>query len=176
MPPRPPPRRHFPGPRRWPGPRHYSPTYYAPETWPSVVVVEEPPASTVRAPAAGTAAMVLPVEQQEQPAWGDTRVRPRIRVTGPALGPKTLVVEDATFRCHQPLAALAAIRGGTLHVLIRPRNMRPTTVDRCGSRFNTVRVALPHGGGWLRVAVWTRQDEYGGPSSPVLAGAVQLGP
>ena len=75
-------------------------------------------------------------------------------------------LKDLSFRCQQALCAYVVDSGATTRVLVQPCNLHPTTVPKCGCRYD-VTFALPARADRTSVEVYRRDDFYGATTPPV---------
>lgn len=91
----------------------------------------------------------------------DTDVAPTVAAD---LGADPLVVDAGAvpFRCAQEVEAFWKQDGGTVEVLLQPRDMDPASVARCDCAYDfEITVGSPSPAA-ERLVVWRRADGYGG--------------
>lgn len=95
-----------------------------------------------------------------------------IEVQG-GIGTLTVTWENAAFRCEQSIEAYVRRNGVSHDILIQPVEMNPETVARCDCLYN-LELGYNVSDEVSSVTLYTRPDEYGGPSSPQNIGTINL--
>lgn len=84
-----------------------------------------------------------------------------------------ITVRHYPARCSQELCAYSHEKGRVIEVLIQPCDLHPDSVAKCSCNYD-LSISLALAPGEHEVAVYRRQDEYTGSTSPKRIGTVPI--
>ncbi|MCB9638102.1 MAG: hypothetical protein H6728_00105 [Myxococcales bacterium] len=73
--------------------------------------------------------------------------------------------KNAPFRCDQKVTWEAALSGQVVTATVRPEDMDPTTVARCGCRYDVSAMIGTLSQGKYTIKIVHKTDNYGSPST-----------
>ncbi len=84
-----------------------------------------------------------------------------------------LAYKDAHFRCEQEVEGFLKKSGATFEVLVQPRDMDPSGVDKCDGLYD-ITAELSASAGAATVKLFRRWDDINEPNQPVAIGSAEV--